>query len=142
MNKWYIISCLFLSIAGKGFTQSTAEQTVRQLMLEQQKAWNRGDLQAFMTAYWNSDSLMFIGKTGITYGWQQTLANYRKHYPDTAATGQLNLELIELRPLGDEYFFVVGHWHLARTNSKLNGTFTLLFRKINRQWLIISDHSS
>jgi hypothetical protein len=40
------------------------------------------------------------------------------------------------------YYSVVGKWHLARTIGDLNGYFTLLFKKINNRWMIISDHSS
>ena len=29
-------------------------------MAEQEEAWNRGDLEAFMLPYWKSDSLLFI----------------------------------------------------------------------------------
>jgi len=86
--------------------------------------------------------LMFIGKSGITYGWQKTMENYKKRYPDTAAMGKLNFEYIEMKQLSENYFFVVGKWHLTRTIGNLNGAFTLLLRKINNTWVIVKDHSS
>ena len=95
-----------------------------------------------MQGYWQNDSLMFIGKSGITYGWQQTLNNYKKNYPDTTAMGKLNFEFIEIKRLSVNYFFVAGKWHLARTIGNLDGAFTLLFRKINGKWLIVVDHTS
>ena len=43
-------------------------------------AWNKGDIDVFMKSYWQNDSLMFIGRSGITYGWDNTLHNYKKNY--------------------------------------------------------------
>ena len=122
--------------------QSKDEKAIVKLLSEQDSAWNRGDLESFMKGYWKSDSLMFIGKSGITYGWQKTLDNYKKGYPDTTAMGKLDFEYIEMKRLSDSYFFVVGKWHLTRTIGNLEGAFTLLLRKINNIWVIVKDHSS
>ena len=85
---------------------------------------------------------MFVGKSGITYGWQKTLDNYKKNYPDAAAMGKLKFDLLEVKRLSSGYFFVVGKWHLTRSIGDIGGIFTLLFRKVANRWLIIADHSS
>ena len=128
-----LFTFLIISVAFTGFiqAQSKDEKDVRQLLTEQDAAWNRGDIEGFMKGYWLSDSLMFIGKSGITYGWQKTMENYKNRYPDTAAMGKLNFEYIEMKQLSENYFFVVGKWYLTRTIGNLNGAFTLLLRKIN-----------
>ena len=96
-----------------------------------------------MQTYWKSDSLMFIGSTAPTHGWQTTLENYKKHYPDTATMGKLSFNLIKLNQLSPEFYFVVGEWHLKRTTQKdAGGYFTLLFQKINGNWFIVVDHTS
>jgi len=140
-------SCLFLCLVLTIFSsfslaQNKDEAAIRNILQTQQNAWNNGQLDHFMQGYWQNDSLMFIGKSGITYGWQQTLDNYKKRYPDTAAMGRLKFTLLHLKPLSPEYYFVVGQWHLTRSIGNIGGAFTLLFRKINGQWYIISDHSS
>jgi ketosteroid isomerase-like protein len=94
-----------------------------------------------MKGYWVNDSLMFIGKS-VTYGWQKTLDRYKKGYPDTAAMGKLTYTLLKFKPLSPVYYFVIGQWHLERSIGDVGGYFTLLFRKINGQWLIVVDHSS
>ena len=139
-----LFTFLIISVAFTGFiqAQSKDEKDVRQLLTEQDAAWNRGDIEGFMKGYWLSDSLMFIGKSGITYGWQKTMENYKNRYPDTAAMGKLNFEYIEMKQLSENYFFVVGKWYLTRTIGNLNGAFTLLLRKINNNWVIVKDHSS
>jgi hypothetical protein len=118
------------------------EQTIRSLIEEQRLAWNTGDKEKFMQTYWLSDSLMFIGKNGITYGWQKTLDNYKKGYPDTATMGKLDFDLLEVKRLSVMYFFVVGKWHLTRSVGDVGGHFTLLFRKVKNKWVIVADHSS
>ena len=95
-----------------------------------------------MKGYWENDSLMFIGKSGVTYGYKNTLENYKKNYPDTAAMGKLTFTLIQVKRLSPEYYHVTGKWHLKRTIGDIGGHYTLLFRKIKGQWVIISDHSS
>ena len=137
-----IIFLLILFSTEKIFAQSTDEAAVRKILATQNAAWNHGDVDAFMVGYWHSDSLMFIGQNGITYGWQNTLNNYKKNYPDTATMGKLNFTLITVKPLSKEYYHVVGKWHLTRTVGNASGHFTLLFRKIKGEWVIIEDHSS
>ena len=122
--------------------QNKDEQTILTAIQLQKQAWNRGDLNGFMDTYWKNDSLMFIGKSGITYGWQNTLNNYKKGYPDTAAMGQLDFEILHVKRLSVLYFSVVGKWHLTRSIGNLSGHFTLLFKKIKDKWQIVSDHSS
>ena len=95
-----------------------------------------------MDGYWRSDSLRFIGSRGLTYGWQQTLDNYRKGYPDRDAMGILNFTILSIEPLSRKSAFVVGKWHLKRTKGDLSGHFTLLWRKVDGKWVIVADHSS
>lgn len=133
----------FLLLLAVGVTaQSRNEQAIRALLSRQTEAWNRGDLPGFMQTYWQSDSLMFIGKNGVVWGWQPTLDNYRKGYPDTAAMGRLSFDIIQVKQLSPDYYSVVGKWMLARTAGNLSGHYSLLIRRIKGQWKIVADHSS
>jgi len=118
--------------------------SIQQVLQNQQQAWNEGDIEGFMMGYWQSDSLTFIGKKGITRGWQASLDNYKKSYPDKVSMGELQFNIVAIKLLSKTNAFVVGKWHLKRQENKgdLQGHFTLLFKKINNVWLIISDHSS
>ena len=133
-----LASCLSLSLSA----QSKDETEVRNVLAKQSAAWNRGDIDAFMVGYWENDSLMFIGKSGVTYGYKNTLSNYKKNYPDTTVMGKLTFTLIHVKQLSPEYFHVTGKYYLTRTIGDASGHFTLVFRKINGKWVIISDHSS
>ena len=124
------------------FSQTKDEKEILNILSNQEAAWNRGDLNSFMIGYWEHDSLMFIGKSGITYGYKKTLANYKNNYPDTASMGQLKFKILSIEPLSNDYKHVVGKWHLKRSMGDLEGHFTLLFKKIKGKWVIVSDHSS
>lgn len=140
MKIFLFILTLLLSIAGVSQTKDEIE--VRNLLAKQNAAWNRGDIDAFMVGYWENDSLMFIGQSGVTYGYKNTLANYKKNYPDTTVMGKLAFTLIHVKQLSPEYFHVTGKYYLTRTIGDASGHFTLVFRKIDGRWMIISDHSS
>ena len=142
MKKLLSFFMISLLLTGSMQAQSEDEKAIVKILSEQDAAWNRGDIEAFMKGYWKNDSLMFIGKSGITYGWQKTLNNYKKGYPDTTAMGKLDFTLLEVKPLSTLHYFVVGKWHLARSIGDLNGYFTLVFKKIKNSWRIIADHSS
>jgi hypothetical protein len=110
-------------------------------MKNQEISWNNGDIPGFMKYYWNNDSLKFIGSKGITYGWQKTLDNYKKTYPDKKAMGELRFTILESTQLSKDAIFIIGKWELLK-EKPAGGHFTLLWRKINGQWFIVSDHTS
>jgi ketosteroid isomerase-like protein len=141
MKKIIVLSCL-LTAHSFSFAQTEDETAIRNAMDVQIKAWNNGNIDAFMQTYWQSDSLLFVGSSKPAYGWKTTLENYKKHYPDTATMGKLSFNLLQLKPLSNEYYFILGEWHLKRSIGDVGGYFTLLFRKINGRWLIVVDHTS
>jgi ketosteroid isomerase-like protein len=144
--KSLLFSLLFL-LASAAFAQKQImpdKTMIMRVLSNQQKAWNDGRIEDFMNGYWQSDSLVFIGKKGITKGWQQTLDNYKKSYPDKVSMGELEFTIIAVELLSKTSAHVIGKWQLKREQSKgdLEGHFTLLFKKINKRWVIVSDHSS
>lgn len=142
MRKNYFTLLLALLFSFAASAQSKDETAIRSLLEQQRLAWNTGNIEKFMDGYWQNDSLMFVGKSGVTYGWQNTLSNYKKGYPDTAAMGKLKFDILEVKQLSDLYYFVVGKWHLTRSVGDVGGHFTLLFKKIKNNWVIVTDHSS
>jgi uncharacterized protein (TIGR02246 family) len=118
------------------------EKMVRDLMQMQENAWNGGNIEEFMTAYWKSSDLVFIGTKGITYGWLATLERYKKNYPDTVTMGKLKYDIQELTQIEKNTVFLIGKYTLTRSIGNVSGMFTLVLKKIKGKWLIISDHSS
>ncbi|MFN0082588.1 MAG: YybH family protein [Ferruginibacter sp.] len=136
----FITLVLFSGV--NGFAQTPDDVIIRNAMSQQTAAWNAGNIDRFMDTYWQNDSLLFIGKNGPTFGWENTLKNYKKSYPDTAAMGKLSFELIAVKRLSVLYYSVVGKWQLTRSMGNVEGAFTLLFKKIKKKWVIVHDHSS
>lgn len=141
MKKFSLIFCLFGSFLAVAQRNSNDIVNVKANMKIQEESWNKGDIPGFMTSYWNDDSLKFIGSKGITYGWQKTLDNYIKSYPNKAAMGILKFTIIEATQLSKSSIYVIGKWELTK-EKPVGGYFTLLWKKINNQWVIVSDHTS
>ena len=143
-----LLSLLSLSAFSQSVTQKIAtasrdRRAILETLARQTTDWNTGRVDRFMVGYWPSDSLTFVGKVGITYGYQATLANYRKRYPDRASMGTLKFDILELDFPASDVAYVIGRFHLTRPQiGNADGYFTLLWRKIKNRWVIVSDHSS
>ncbi len=133
---------LLLSLSTSYSFAKNPRTEIRKVLEKQQSAWNNGDLTEFMQGYWHSDSLVFIGKNGPKYGWSTTLNNYKNSYPDRASMGVLTFGILKVDQINSTAAFVVGSWKLDRAKGELSGYFSLLFRKINGNWVIVADHSS
>jgi ketosteroid isomerase-like protein len=121
--------------------ETNEKDSILDVMNQQEKDWSAGNIDGFMQGYWQSDSLMFIGKNGIKYGWQTTLDNYKKSYPDKAAMGKLEFEVLKLEVNGLSAY-MLGKWTLIRDSDSPGGYFTLYWKKVNEKWVITIDHTS
>lgn len=143
MRNLMIALCLLLTIPAAMAQTKKDEQEIYQIMNRQSDDWNRGDIKAFMNGYWESDSLMFVGKSGVTYGYKATYENYLKRYPDRAAMGTLKFTFVNISFPEPNVAFLVGKFYLTRPEKgDLSGIYTLLWRKIKGRWVILSDHTS
>ncbi len=134
---------LILLINTASFAQAGKdEKEIRDLLNRQTLSWNHGNIDEFMSGYWKNDSLMFVGKSGVTYGYTNTLNNYKKNYSDSAHMGKLFFDILQVRKLSPAYYWVLGKWFLKRSVGDVGGHYTLLFRKIAGKWVIVADHSS
>lgn len=111
-------------------------------METQQNAWNNGDIDGFMQGYWKSDSLLFVGSAAPVHGWQATIERYKKRYPDKAAMGILTFTILKVDVLDKTNAFMLGAWNLKREKDAPGGYFTLWFKKIKGEWVIVVDHTS
>ena len=118
--------------------------SIQAIMLRQENAWNEGNLDQFMIGYWESDSLTFIGKSGLNYGWKNTLLNYKKSYPSVKDMGTLSFDNLSLEVLSEDLALVIGKWRLNRDKigDTLQGHYSLVWKRIKNKWVIVSDHSS
>jgi len=137
-----LIIKLILLLSHSIFAQSNEKLEILRVLESQRLSWNDGNLEQYMTGYWQSDSLLFVGKRGPQYGWQKTFDNYKKSYPNKVAMGKLTFNILKVDVYTSDYAFVLGEWILDREKDQPRGFFTLQMRKINGQWKVIADHSS
>ncbi len=136
-----VITIVF--VTGMSAQTDNSAVAIRKIMDDQAAAWNRGDLDAFMSiGYWRSDKLRSVSGDRITYGWQQTLDNYKKTYATKDLMGKLDFSELEIEVLSKNAAFVTGSWHLKREKDDPKGKFTLLFCKFKEGWRIVVDHTS
>ena len=142
MKKILLIALTLWAFISKAQTADDKQQILN-ILDRQTQAWNDGNTENFMKGYWESDSLMYIGKSGVTYGYKSTLASYKKNYPSKASMGTLKFDIVKINFLSDNACLVVGKWHLTRPEKgDVGGHYTLIWRKINNEWVIVADHSS
>ena len=136
----FIISCQQKEVSSSNYSNSVNEITA--MLTKDAEYWSDGNIEAFMESYIKSDSLVFIGSRGLTYGWQQTLDNYKKGYPTKEHMGTLKFDLLEFKELAVDAFLVIGKYNLTRTVGDASGYFSIILKKIEGEWKIIADHSS
>lgn len=134
--------CFCLNIqAQKSELKEKDKDIILEIMTVQEACWNAGNIDCFMEGYWKSDKLRFMGKNGVTYGWKPTLEQYKKGYPNEKAMGKLTFTVKSVEKLTRKKALVVGKWHLAK-EEETEGYFSLIWEKINGEWMIVFDHSS
>lgn len=142
--KYFFLIALFFLI--KTTQAQTEEQLIQQTIYAQQTAWNNGSVDGYMDYYWQSDSLQFVSKNGVTYGWEKVKNNYKKSYNSKEKMGVLSFENLKIELLSKEnpaLAHVTGSWKVEQADKNiLSGYFSLVFKKINGKWLIIIDHTS
>lgn len=142
MKKFLLLLISFYCFVVNAQTSADKKQ-ILDILNRQTKAWNEGKVVDFMNGYWESDSLMYIGKSGVTYGYKSTLERYKKNYPDKSTMGILKFDIIKVDFISKDACFVVGKWQLTRPEKgDIGGHYTLLWRKIKGNWVIVADHSS
>jgi len=117
-------------------------QEILTLLHNQQNSWNIGDIEGYMQGYLHSDSLRFASGGNVRYGWEKTLAAYKKGYPTKEKMGQLYFSDLRIDILSEKYALAFGKWNLERMSDNPNGLFTLFFVKTKEGWRIFADHTS
>lgn len=119
------------------------EEAILNLLVAQVADWNKGDLDRFMTAYWQSDDLTFFSGKEPVRGWKKTLERYRKRYQaEGQAMGKLSFSELKIEVLGPEGAWARGRWHLEHGKENFGGLLTLILKKKPAGWRIVHDHTS
>jgi uncharacterized protein (TIGR02246 family) len=123
---------------------SRQELDVIKVLIAQENAWNRGDLDTFAQAYKDSPDILFITNS-VNRGFAGMVESYRHDYPNRNVMGTLSYSDLEVRPLDENFVVVIGKYHLERGKKEggpANGIFSLVLEKTDKGWKIIIDHTT
>lgn len=142
MKYLFIILLVGLFSCQSPTYETAAKKEILNILMEQQIAWNEGDIEGYMEGYLQSNSLRFASGGNVSYGWQTTLERYAAGYPDKSTMGHLTFSEIDVAIISENSALVFGKWGLERVLDHPWGLFTLLFQKTNEGWRIVHDHTS
>ena len=144
MKKKIISLLCFLTLLISGstaFSQSADEKMILKVIEDEVVAWNKGDIEAYVQFYTPDDSCRMIYREGITYGRENILAFYKKHWPKERM-GVLTLDQTTMEKVSDTYYFVTGRFTVVTNGQTIMGRYSSLMKKIKGKWYIYTDHSA
>lgn len=122
------------------YDQAATRAALVSLLGEQNAAWNEGDLDSYMAGYVRGEALRFASGGTVQRGWQATYDRYQARYGSSAASmGHLSFSEFETEQVGPDTAIAHGRWRLDRNGETMGGLFTLVFKRIDGEWLIVSD---
>ena len=145
MQKSILKLLFFLAInitSGQSILSESDKNEIISVLKQQEKFWNKGDIDGFMHGYVKSDYLVFNGSSGPFYGWNSVKDRYIKTYPSKEKMGKLNFKIHNISLITSSVAQLIGQFFLSYPKSEVSGYFTLILIKSKGEWLILSDHTS
>jgi beta-aspartyl-peptidase (threonine type) len=139
------VAVLLSAISCKTVSTESVSHDILGVVRTQEAAWNRGDVEGFMSAgYWQSPEMTFFSGGDDTRGFEPVLARYVKRYKTgDAEMGKLAFTKLEVILLAEDAAIVRGRWDLDfEKQADVGGLFTLVFRHMRGEWRIVHDHTS
>ena len=130
-----------LLLGTKGI-RADADTDIRDVLATQVDAWNKGNVEGFMSSY--AETCTFMGKE-VLHSREKLLARYRKVFPTPGAMGKLTFNNLEVREIGEHVAIATGNWHLDRTakdGGDAGGYFSLVLKDVDDDWQIVLDHTT
>jgi len=117
-------------------------QRIRAIFESGCAAWNRGDIDGYLAAYWHSDKVRWVSEGAVCYGFEAIAAGFRARFDSPDKMGRLEVTNFDIQLLGENDALVFGDWIQTMQSARRHGVFTVHMKKISGEWLIVSDHSS
>jgi len=140
------LSLLFLSACGGaapgGPDQNEIEAAVRARLDSSREAWNRGDLDGYLSGYWDSEKTRWTSGGTVLYGKEAIAAAYKARYPSSKEMGSIETAHMETEVLSETDAIVFGHQVHTVGGKNWMGIFTVHLRKTDGGWFVVSDHFS
>lgn len=123
----------------KLYTASHNQLEVVKVVLAQEAAWNRGDMDSFLSRYKDDpDTQVILGSQARGLA---TIRNaFRLNFPNKESMGAIEYSGVEARELSENICLATGNYHLERSRKaggSVDGTFTEVMQKTDKGWQII-----
>ena len=144
MTNYIFLIFLLLTFSVTGQTRISLKDSISivKVLKFQEDAWNEGNINKFMEGYLKSDKIVFTGSNGSIYGWEETKKRYLNNYSNRTLMGNLKFKIINFQKLSEDIIQMQGSYYLKRKIGDSKGFFSLIWKKENKKWFIISDHTS
>jgi uncharacterized protein (TIGR02246 family) len=126
------------------YTATRQQLDVVKIVLAQEAAWNKGDLDGYLSHYKDSPDSQAV-LANLVRGVDNIRAAYKQNFPNKDSMGTIEDTDIDVKALGDTYALATGKYHLNRpkkSGGPIEGTFMELFEKTPAGWQIIFSQSS
>ena len=131
---WLLIGC-----TSNGDAPENDKLRIEVVLRLQENNWNAGNLDGFMTAYWDSPELEFVSDK-TTHGFQPVRERYFKNYKaEGKEMGLLTFTDLQVTVIDDATASATGKWKVVKSQETSSGGFTLTLRKFENGWKIVKD---
>ncbi|MCB0589431.1 MAG: serine hydrolase [Phaeodactylibacter sp.] len=127
----------------KGHLEALEQAAILENFQQQEVCWNQGDIDCYMKAYFPSDSIRTISRQGVTFGYEAIRQQYRANWPPERM-GRLHFDQMLLERISADTYSVLGRFNLQlpEREEPARGWFSVLMKRIDNEWYMVSDHSS
>jgi ketosteroid isomerase-like protein len=121
------------------YTASRLQLDVTKVLVAQENAWNKGDLDSYLSHYKDAPDTEAV-LAGPVRGLPGIRAAFHASYPTRESMGQIEDSEVEVRGLGENFALATGHYHLIRSKKvggEATGTFLDVMEKTAAGWKIV-----
>lgn len=126
------------------YTATRQQLDVTKIVLAQETAWNKGDLDGYLAQYRDAPDTEAI-LNGPVHGIAAIRAAYHTSFPTREAMGTLEQSSVEVRELGPDFALALGHYRLLRSRKNggdAEGNFTEILQKTEQGWKLIFSQNN
>ena len=93
----------------------TDDQRIRAIFESSCAAWNRGDIDGYLAAYWHSDKVRWVSEGIVSYGFEAIASAYKARFSSPDNIGRLEVANLEIQLVNESDALVFGAWaHTTR----------------------------